>query len=94
MVISAHSVQTQAACPACLILSERVHSYYTRTPKDLPLTNKAVRLILSVRRFRCLNKQCSRQTFVERLPEIVAPYAQRTIRLNDTLKIFADNLSG
>jgi transposase len=50
-------------------------------------------LILRVRRFRCLNDKCVKQTFVERLPEIVAPYAQRTSRLNATLKIFADNLS-
>jgi transposase len=40
-----------------------------------------VRVGLHVRRFYCRNAACARRTFVERLPELVAPYARRTRRL-------------
>jgi len=66
MVISAQAVADQAACPTCQVFSERVHSYYTRSPKALPFTTKAVQLVLRVRRFRCLNPACAKQTFVEK----------------------------
>lgn len=36
---------------------------------------------MRVRRFYCRNTACARQTFAERLPELVAPYARRTRRL-------------
>jgi len=36
---------------------------------------------LRVRRFYCRNTDCARQTFVERLPKLAAPFARRTDRL-------------
>jgi transposase len=92
-VFTAKAVIPTAKCPNCNIVSSSVHSYYTRTPQDLPLTNKAVRLILKVRRFRCLNLDCPKQTFAEPLPQVVAKNAQRTQRLTETLQLFAANLS-
>lgn len=62
-------------------MSCRVHSYYTRTPHDLPVCGQAVRIHLRVRRFRCLNPLCARQTFAEPLPELLPPRARRTSRL-------------
>ena len=62
-------------------------------PKDLPSSGKAIRLNLSVKRFRCNNPQCSKKVFAERLPDLLAPNAQRTKRLNATLQVFADNFS-
>ena len=40
-----------------------------------------VRVSLRVRRFYCLNPSCARQTFAERVSQLVAPFARRTRRL-------------
>jgi hypothetical protein len=51
-------------------------------------------LVLHVRRFRCQNQDCQQQTFVERLPEVVACSARRTTRLSTTMLFFALGVSG
>jgi transposase len=63
------------------------------TYSNLPTSGQRVQLHLRVRRFRCQNGGCPRQTFSERLPEIVAVSAQRTIRLTTILKELAVALS-
>src|SRR5260370_31049761 len=40
-----------------------------------------MRVVLHVRKFFCDNVSCARRVFTERLPEVVAPYARRTLRL-------------
>ncbi|GHO82577.1 transposase [Dictyobacter formicarum] len=94
MIITARALAATAVCPTCQYISHRVHSYYTRSPHDLPMSGQTVQLSLHVRRFRCQNQACQRQTFVERLPEVVSPRARRTIRLNGTLTLFAMVMSG
>ncbi len=47
-----------------------------------------------MRRFRCLNRSCQRRTFAERLPEVVAFAARRTVRLTALLQIFAIQCAG
>jgi transposase len=89
VLICASSQAVQAECPACHEVSQRVHRYYQRSPRDLPVSGQAVQLQLRVRRFRCLNSQCSQQTFAERLPELVVPTARRTIRLTALLGVYA-----
>jgi transposase len=89
VIIGATAQQTTAICPRCQQPSQSVHSYYQRSPQDLPVSGKAVRLVLRVRRFRCQNPQCSQRTFAERHPEVLASYAQRTERLSSTLVHFA-----
>ena len=63
VTIAARAVATIAVCPRCGERSQRVHSYYTRRPRDLPLSDRTVRLVLHVRRFRCLNAACTAATF-------------------------------
>jgi transposase len=75
------STAHQAACPKCGTISQRVHGYYTRRPKDLPWTAHAVQLELHVIRYRCLNPTCSTVTFAERFPAWLPVKAQRTSRL-------------
>jgi transposase len=70
-----------AACPLCEHPSTQVHSRYTRRLADLPWHGVAMRLVLHVRKFFCDNISCARRVFTERLPEVVAPYARRTLRL-------------
>lgn len=94
LLITARPAASTSPCPRCNIPSARIHSYYTRRPKDLPLAGFAVGLFLQVRRFRCLNPACQAATFAERLPQLIAPTAQRTIRLTLNLHSLALALGG
>ncbi len=94
LLITTRPAALSSACPRCNIPSRRVHSYYTRRPKDLPLAGLAVGLFLQVRRFRCLNPACQTATFAEGLPQLIAPTAQRTRRLNLSLHSLALALGG
>jgi transposase len=88
VVFYASAQQATASCPRCQHPSHSIHSYYSRSPQDLPISGKTVRLVLCVRRFRCQNQGCQQRTFVERCPEIVAPHAQRTKRLTASITPF------
>jgi len=81
LLVSAHSTARSACCPECGRRSNRVHGYYGRSPDDLPACDRAVRLRLRVRRFRCEHGPCPRKTFAGQLPDLVAPRARRTGRL-------------
>jgi transposase len=94
LIICATSRSGQAACPTCHEASQRVHSYYQRSPRDLPVSGQAVQLRLQVRRFRCLNTQCPKQTFAEPLPDLIAPIARRTNRLTVLLGVYAIQSGG
>jgi transposase len=72
-----------AACPACGTPSWRVHSRYDRVLHDLPWQGRPVRLQVEARRFRCLEPNCPRLTFAERLADTAPPAARRTMRLDD-----------
>lgn len=69
-------------CTYCGSVSENVHSKYTRTIADLPIQNYKVKLIISVKKYFCNNKNCKHTTFAEPL-EFVAKNAIRTKRLDD-----------
>jgi transposase len=94
LMITAHSTAPTANCPRCGECSQRIHSYYTRRPRDLPQGDYAVRLILHVRRFRCLNPTCTAQTCAERVPQAVQPAVQRTMRLTIALQQLGLALGG
>ena len=72
-----------AACPACGKPSLRVHSRYDRVLRDLPWQGRPVLLRVQARRFRCLEPDCPRLTFAERLADTAPPAARRTGRLDD-----------
>ncbi len=70
-------------CPTCGTSSSRVHSHYRRQMADLPLSGRSVKLIATVRRFRCEAVRCGQSIFTERFADgIVAPWARRTGRLD------------
>lgn len=93
LVIRAHSISAYGICPDCGYTSRRVHSHYTRSPRDLPSSGRKVRLVLQVRRLRCRNERCPRQTFAERLPQLVPVHGQRTNRLTTVLRALVFELS-
>ncbi len=79
--IAAHSLDRGGRCPDCGTRSRAVHSRYHRRPADLPSLGRTVRVSLRVRRFYCRNAACPRQTFAERVSQLVVPFARRTRRL-------------
>ncbi len=93
VVVYASAQQATASCPRCQHPSQSIHSYYSRSPQDLPISGKTVRLVLRVRRFRCQNLACQQRTFAERCPEVVMPHAQRTKRLTTSIRHFGGEVS-
>ena len=79
--IDARGTRPGGHCPDCGRASRAVHSRYRRRPADLPSLGRQVHVGLRARRFYCRNVECARRTFAERLPELVAPHARRTVRL-------------
>jgi len=94
IVLDLIATQTAAACPTCLSISTRIHSYYQRTVADLPWAGLPLQLHLHVRRFLCDNPACPHVTFAEPLPEVVARSARRTIRLADAQRDLALDVGG
>jgi transposase len=81
VILTVRGIAKTAQCPKCGKRSSKVHSRYTRFPKDLPLLDQQTQLTLKVRRFVCNSAECSQVTFAETFPTIVTRHAQRTMRL-------------
>lgn len=94
IIMDAHGAATEGRCPNCMVASCSVHSRYMRCPQDLPCSGKAVRLRITLKRFRCNNKECPRKTFVEPLPELLAYRSQRTMRCGKIQYLLALGLGG
>jgi transposase len=84
----------KSPCPSCGWQSDKAHSRYQRRLADLPWEGIAVKLILSVRKFFCLNPDCRQRIFCERLPGLAAPYAHKTLRFNELLTKLGVALGG
>jgi transposase len=85
ITLTLRTTSPTAACPSCGTVSSRIQSRYTRTLRDLPSIGHPIRLIMHVRRFFCKKSTCAQKIFVERLPELCRPHAQRTKRLQEAL---------
>jgi len=85
ITLNLRTISPTASCPSCGTASSRIQSRYTRTLHDLPSIGRPLRLIMQVRRFFCKNRTCVQNIFVERLPDLCHPYAQRTKRLQQAL---------
>jgi transposase len=94
IALNLRSQQTSLSCPHCRAPTERVHSHYQRTLADLPWGDWSVRLGLTVRKLFCDNPHCGRRVFTERLPDVVAPWARKTVRLCKRLTAIAAALGG
>src|SRR5258708_18436109 len=85
ITLTLRTTSPTASCQSCGTASSRIQSRYTRTLHDLPAVGHPIRLIVHVRRFFCKKSTCAQKIFVERLPELCRPYAQRTKRLQKAL---------
>ena len=79
------SRKPEGTCSGCGNTSTRLHSRYSRTLSDLPMSGRRVRLVVQVRRFFCPNAACPLKTFAERFPELARLLAQRTLRSQHAL---------
>src|SRR5437763_1631785 len=86
ITLTLRTTSPTASCPCCGTVSSRIQSRYTRTLRDLPSVGRPIRLIMHVRRFFCKKNNCVQKIFVERLPDLCHPYAQRTKRLQEALR--------
>jgi transposase len=85
ITLTLRTVSPTAFCPSCGTASSRIQSRYTRTLRDLPAVGRPIHLLMQVRRFFWKKSTCAQKIFVERLPELCRPHAQRTIRLQEAL---------
>jgi transposase len=81
LVLHITATSSASPCPLCAQAATRLHSRYRRVVKDLPCAGQQVQLMLHVRKFICDTADCPRKIFAERLPDLVAPWAQMTTRL-------------
>jgi len=93
-VIELTACRGEVPCPDCAQLTHRLHSRYCRTLADLPLQDKAVSFVLHSRKFFCTNGDCKTRVFTERFPDLVAPYARRTLGLHGALHFIGLALGG
>ena len=83
VLVSARSTSASASCPCCGRGARRVHSRYQRRLADLPAHGRRVEMVVTVRRFCCVNAACKRRIFAERLdPGAAAVRSRRTERLD------------
>jgi transposase len=94
ITIVVKTILPYGSCPLCDRRSTLVHSRYMRRIADLPWQGVSVKLELHTRRFRCVNALCRRRIFCERLPQVVAAYARKTVRLNDALRFIGFLIGG
>ena len=94
LTLNLRSSQTAAQCPLCKVLSRKVHSHYQRTLADLPCMHLGLKLSIQVSKFFCSNPECLRQVFTERLPDIAAPWARKTVRFIERLQSIGLALGG
>lgn len=80
LALSVTSTQAMAPCPLCGSVAHRVHSRYQRTLADLPCLHFSLSLLVLVCKFFCPNSECRRRIFTERIPEVAAPWARKTVR--------------
>ncbi|WP_221937822.1 ISL3 family transposase [Rhodococcus sp. KBS0724] len=92
--IRASPLSTSASCPACDVSSKRVHSRYERTLADAAIGNQPSLLMLQVRRFICVNNDCSRATFAEQIEGLTSRYVRRTPLLRKIVEKIALALAG
>src|SRR5579875_2465832 len=94
LLLTAAGETADGACPGCGERSRRVHANYQRFPLDLPWRGLQVRLALLVRRFRCDNEGCHRQTFAEDFGAVVGRRRRFTMVVQAVLREVAMAVGG
>ncbi|WP_262505817.1 ISL3 family transposase [Streptomyces sp. TRM68367] len=94
VTLSVRSSVSVAACSGCGSGSSRVHGRYRRSLADSPVAGRGAKIVVTVRRFKCVNDACSQTTFSEQVPGLTMPFARRTPTLTKALVSIALALAG
>ncbi|MFD7479945.1 ISL3 family transposase [Streptomyces sp. NPDC059837] len=94
ITLSVRASASVAGCSGCGAKSSRVHGRYRRSLADSPVAGRGAKLVVTVRRFKCVNDACSQTTFSEQIPELTVPFARRTPTLTKALVSIALSLAG
>src|SRR3984957_8977 len=78
-------------CPGCGARSKSRHSTYWRTLRDLSAQGAPVVINARLGRWRCRNQLCDRRIFTERVPGLASPFARRTVRLAEIVRLIGYN---
>lgn len=92
--ITVISKQPNNRCPSCHCRTNKVHSYYARDVFDLPMLDKETRLRLRVRKFYCVNDECSGKIFSERFERHFQYRKRMTVRVQDKINKVALLMGG
>src|ERR1700722_5454137 len=92
--VVAATMSDSGRCPACGTRSSRSHGWYIRRLQDMPAQGAAVGVRLKLARWKCMNPDCTRQTFGDRLPAVAQPYARRTRRVVDLARLVTHTAGG
>jgi len=94
VILRARWRPAEAACPACGTWSSRVHGSYVRQVRDLPLGGRPVLIHLAMRRFVCMNADCTKVTFAGQADGLTARYQRWSVPLAGLLSQVALELAG
>lgn len=94
VILSVQSRSKSCPCPTCGSNSGKLHSYYYRNIKDLPVFNNKVSLRLKARKWYCHNTKCNRKIFTERFEHNFKRYKRFSDRLREKLLNVALLLGG
>lgn len=84
-ILSLNSKQIGRICPVCGTMASKIHSYYFRTIKELPVFDYKVLLKLRSRKYYCDNLVCNRKVFTERYANYFMTYKRVSDRLERKL---------
>lgn len=90
--INVKSNKIIACCPDCNKSSQKIHSRYTRSFQDLPISGKKSIIILNNKKFFCDNDDCNRRTFSEKF-DFIEDKAKKTKRLEIEIINLSKNMS-
>lgn len=94
LIIRAHSSAKGSLCPQCSKRSKSIHSKYSRTFTDLPVSGKEVKVIIEARKFFCNNVKCQRKIFTERFSHQILPHRRCFQRCEEMLQKVGLELGG
>ena len=81
LAVDVASTVRSARCPRCSHRSSRQHGQYRRRLSAEPCMGRPVSLGVEMRRFKCVNRQCSQVTFAEQISALALPKQRRPSRL-------------
>ena len=90
--IHVKSARKSAECPYCKHEGIKVHSFYRRNFRDLPMQGKKVEIVLNNLKYFCKNPECKHKSFAE-VFDCFPFKGKRSKRLTETIIELSLNVS-